>query len=57
MIIRQEVIAFVTAFNELDELLHCAEIIAQMQIARGLDPGNNNQFFRSICHGLTFAMD
>ena len=50
MVVRQEVIALVAAFSELDELLHCSEVIAKMQIARRLDPGNNDHFFRSVRH-------
>ena len=45
MIVCQKVIALVAGFDELDELLHSTEIIAQVQIAGGLNPGNNNQFF------------
>ncbi len=50
MVIRQEVIALVTAFMELDELLYGAEVVAKMKVTRGLDPGNNDHLLGSIRH-------
>src|SRR5262245_7279248 len=44
VIVRQKVVAPVAAGDQVQEELDRAEIVAQMQIAGGLDAGKNSQF-------------
>ena len=37
-------------FNELNELLDSAEVVAEMEVSGGLNAGNNNHFGGSIGH-------
>jgi len=55
MVIRQKVIAGMTAFRKLYELLNGAEVVAKMEVTRWLNPGNNNHFIGCIGHRLTFG--